>query len=165
MSDRTVIGDVDLSAVDEAIERYGTEPAAAIPILLDLQDAYGYMPLEALRYVTERTDITPDQIYGVVTFYTRFRMTPVGEHIILVCHGTSCHVRGAVNITQAICDTLDVEEGGTTKDNKYTLEKVACLGCCSLSPCMMIDDKVYGRLTRKKVQKVFKRLEREEAKQ
>ncbi|OQY21881.1 MAG: NADH-quinone oxidoreductase subunit E [Anaerolineaceae bacterium 4572_32.1] len=147
------------------VERYGTEPASAVPILLGLQETFGYLPMEALRYVTEKTDTTPDQVYGVATFYGQFRMTPVGEHMVRVCHGTACHVRGAVNISQTLEEVLGLEKGqDTTSDNKYTVEKVACLGCCSLSPVIMIDDKVYGRLDRKKVRKIFKRLEREEAK-
>jgi len=163
MNDQMAIGDVDLSIVDTMVQRYGTNPAAAIPILLGLQDAYGYLPIEALQQVTEKTDITPGQIYGVATFYTQFRLEPVGEHVIRVCHGTSCHVRGIVGITDTICDILDLDGEGTTDDRKYTLEKVACLGCCSLSPVMMVDENVYGGLTRKKAQRIFKKLERKEA--
>ncbi len=165
MSNHTAKGEVDLSVVDEMIASYGVETDAAIPILLGIQEAYGYLPIDALRYVTDRTKSTPDQIYGVATFYGQFRLAPVGEHIVRVCHGTACHVRGAVNITQAIYDTLNLsDDKDTTDDSKYTLEKVACLGCCSLAPVMMIDDKVYGSLDRKKVQRIFKRLAREEAK-
>lgn len=165
MSNHTAKGEVDLSVVDEMIASYGVETDAAIPILLGLQEAYGYLPMEAMRYVTDKTKSTPDQIYGVATFYGQFRLAPVGEHIVRVCHGTACHVRGAVNITQAIYDTLDLsDDKDTTDDSKYTLEKVACLGCCSLAPVMMIDEKVYGSLNRKKVQRIFKRLAREEAK-
>jgi NADH:ubiquinone oxidoreductase subunit E len=165
MSNHTAKGEVDLSVVDEMIASYGVETDAAIPILLGLQEAYGYLPMEAMRYVTDKTKSTPDQIYGVATFYGQFRLAPVGEHIVRVCHGTACHVRGAVNITQAIYDTLNLsDDKDTTDDSKYTLEKVACLGCCSLAPVMMIDEKVYGSLNRKKVQRIFKRLAREEAK-
>ena len=99
----------------------------------------------------------------MATFYTQFRLEPVGEHVIRVCHGTSCHVRGIVGITDTICDILDLDGEGTTDDRKYTLEKVACLGCCSLSPVMMVDENVYGGLTRKKAQRIFKKLERKEA--
>ena len=165
MSERVVTEDVDLSVADRMIEHYGTRPDAAIPILLGLQETYGYLPMEALKYVTEKTEATPDQIHGVATFYGQFRMDPVGEHMVRVCHGTACHVRGAVNISQTVCDILGVDGEGTTQDGKYTLEKVACLGCCSLSPVMMIDGQVYGRLTRKKVKRIFKQLEREESKE
>jgi NADH:ubiquinone oxidoreductase subunit E len=163
MQKQMAVTDVDLSVVDTMVERYGTESDAAIPILLGLQDAYGYLPMEALQYIAEKTNITPGQLYGVVTFYSRFRLEPVGKHIIRVCHGTSCHVRGAVNITQAIDEELGLDGEGTTEDMKFTVEKVACLGCCSLSPVIMIDETVYGGLTRNKARRVIKRWVREEA--
>lgn len=164
MVDEMVATDVDLSVVDKMIERYGTEPDAAIPILLGLQEEYGYLPIEALRYVTEHTTTTPDQIYGVATFYGQFRLTPVGEHMVRVCHGTACHVRGAVAISDTVGEVLSLDAGqDTTSDNKYTVENVACLGCCSLAPVVMIDDKVYGGLDRKKVRRIFKQLARKEA--
>ncbi len=164
MSDDLATVDVDLSIVDEMIERYGTNTAAAIPILLGLQANYGYLPMDALRYVADKTDSTANQIYGVATFYGQFRMTPVGDHMVRVCHGTACHVRGAVNISQTISEELDLEEGqDTTQDMQYTVEKVACLGCCSLSPVIMIDDKVYGKLTRSKTRRIFKRAKKEES--
>lgn len=162
MNQRAAAGDLDLSVVDDTIQRCGTEPDTVIPILLELQDAFGHLPVPALRRVSEKTDITPDQIYGVATFYSRFRLEPLGDHIIRVCHGTSCHVRGIVGITDTICDLLGLDGEGTTEDGAYTLEKVACLGCCSLSPVMMIDDKVYGGLTRRKAERIFKRFRRED---
>jgi NADH-quinone oxidoreductase subunit E len=164
MQQQMAVSDVDLSLVDAMIERYGTEPDAAIPILLGLQEAYGFLPLEVMRDIAEKTKITADQLYGVATFYSRFRLEPVGKHIIRVCHGTSCHVRGVVNITQAICEELGLDGEGTTEDMNFTVEKVACLGCCSLSPVIMIDETVYGGLTRNKARRVIKRWVREEAK-
>lgn len=161
-----MVGGVALSVVDRMIERYGTSSDAAIPILLGLQETYGYLPLEALQRVTDKTETTPNQVYGVATFYGQFRLKPVGEHIVRVCHGTACHVRGAVGISEALSEALGLKDGeDTTADNKYTVETVACLGCCSLSPVIMIDDKVYGKLTRKKVKDIFKQLEREESNQ
>lgn len=164
MADEMGTSAVDLSVVDDLVERYGTASDAAIPILLGLQERYGYLSLEALRYVTEKTETTPGQIHGVATFYGQFRMTPVGEHMARVCHGTACHVRGATVISEEVQQVLGLVEGtDTTADNKYTVEKVACLGCCSLAPVVMIDDKVYGRLDRKKVRRIFKQLKRREA--
>ena len=164
MSDEKGTNAVDLSVVDAMVERYGTMPDAAIPILLGLQESFGYLPMEVLRYVTEKTESTPDQIFGVATFYGQFRLNPVGEHMVRVCHGTACHVRGATKISQEVHELLELgEETDTTADNKYTVEKVACLGCCSLAPVMMVDDKVYGSLDRKKVRRIFKQLERAEA--
>jgi NADH-quinone oxidoreductase subunit E len=161
MNQQAAVGDLDLSVVSDTIERCGTSQDAVIPILLELQDAFGYLPIEAMQEVTEGTDITLDQIYGVATFYAQFRLEPLGEHIIRVCHGTSCHVRGIVGITDTICDMLDLDGEGTTEDRAFTLEKVACLGCCSLSPVIMIDDKVFGGLTRKKAKRILRQLERE----
>lgn len=162
MNQRAAVSDLDLSVVSDTVQRCGTGQDAIIPILLELQDAFGYLPVEAMQRITEVTDITPDQIYGVATFYAQFRLEPVGEHLIRVCHGTSCHVRGIVGITDAICDLLNLDGEGTTPDRKFTLEKVACLGCCSLSPVIMIDEKVFGGLTRKKAKRILKRFEREE---
>ena len=155
---------VDLSIVDEVIARRGTHSDRVIPMLQDLQAHYGYLPISALNYLAAKTDATPAQIYGVVTFYSQFRLKPVGRHMIRVCHGTACHVQGANPITQAVCDTLHIQEGETTEDGEYTLESVACLGCCSLAPVMMIDETVYGRLSRAEVQKIFKQRAKQEAK-
>jgi NADH-quinone oxidoreductase subunit E len=165
MNQQAAVRDLDLSVVGEMIEQFGTHTDAVIPILLGLQNTYGYLPIEALQEVAEKTDITPAQIYGVATFYAQFRLEPLGEHIVRVCHGTSCHVRGIVGITETICDLLGLEGEGTTEDGKYTLEKVACLGCCSLSPVIMVDDKVYGKLSRKRAKRIFRQLEREDTKQ
>jgi NADH-quinone oxidoreductase subunit E len=161
MKQQTAVSDLDLSVVSDAIARNGEDQDAIIPILLDLQDEYGYLPIEAMQEVTERTDITPDQIYGVATFYAQFRLEPLGEHIVRVCHGTSCHVRGIVGITDTISDLLQLDGEGTTEDGTFTLEKVACLGCCSLSPVMMIDDQVFGGLTRRKAKRILQRFQRE----
>jgi NADH:ubiquinone oxidoreductase subunit E len=153
---------IDLSGVDETISHHGTRADVAIPILQELQQRYGYLPGEALRYLAEQTECTPSQLYGIVTFYSQFRLKPVGKHIVRVCHGTACHVQGAEHISQVISDILKVGDGETTEDGLYTVESVACLGCCSLSPVLMIDDTVYGRLTRAEVQKIFKQRARQE---
>lgn len=162
MNKRAAASNLDLSVVSDTVERCGTGQDAVIPILLELQDTFGYLPVEAMQQVTEETDITPDQVYGVATFYAQFRLEPLGKHLIRMCHGTSCHVRGIVGITDTISDVLDLDGEGTTADREFTLEKVACLGCCSLSPVMMIDDKVFGGLTRKKAKRILKRFQREE---
>ena len=153
---------IDLSAVDEVIARHGPEADKAIPLLQDIQSHYGYLPQEALHYLAAKTKCTQGQLYGVATFFSQFRLHPVGKHMIRVCHGTACHVQGAERISQAVSDMLKIEDGETTEDGLFTIEKVACLGCCSLSPVIMIDDTVYGKLTRTQVQKILKRhIERE----
>lgn len=140
--------------VDEILGQHGTGPENTIGILQDIQNHFRYLPLEALDHVCKNTGISPSQIYGVATFYAQFRMDPVGEHIIRVCHGTACHVIGAKNITDAVEKELQVKDGCTTADDKYTLESVACLGCCSLAPVIMIDDDTYGNLDGSSVVKV-----------
>jgi len=154
--------EIDLSVLDAAISRHGTSADVAIPLLQDVQAHLGYLPLKALQYLAEKTDSTPAQLFGVVTFYSQFRLKPIGKHIIRVCHGTACHVQGAERITQAVSETLNVPDGETTEDGLYTLESVACLGCCSLAPAMMIDETVYGQLTRAQVQKIFKQRAQQE---
>ena len=118
-----------------------------IPLLQRLQDAYGYLPRDVIERLSEKTGIFTSKIMGVVTFYSQFRLKPMGKNIIKVCFGTACHVIGAENIADAICRELGVELGGTTGDKMFTVESVACLGCCSLAPVIMINDKAYGRLT------------------
>lgn len=129
--------------------------------LQDIQAAYGFLPAEALEYVTKNTDISKSQLYGVATFYDQFRFTPVGKHLIKACHGTACHVNGANAITKAVEDFLNISSGETTQDQLFTLETVACLGCCSLSPVIMIDETVYGRLTPDEVKSILRRYRKE----
>jgi NADH:ubiquinone oxidoreductase subunit E len=131
----------------------------AIPILQAIQGHYRYLPLEALERVAAKTAISATELYGVATFYAQFRMTPVGEHIIKVCHGTACHVGGADGLTEALEKSLGVKvaDGGTTPDMKLTLDTVACVGCCSLAPVVMIDKTTHGRLDRKKVVKLVEK--------
>lgn len=146
----------DLAKAIAAVERTGASREVCIKLLQEIQAAYGYLPAEALQYVTEHTAISRRQIYGVATFYDQFRFTPVGRHLIRVCHGTACHVNGANRISQVVQDILQIRNKETTADGLFTLETVACLGCCSLAPVMMIDDTTYGRLTPDEVRKILK---------
>ena len=139
---------IDLSFVDQVVEREGRGPEAAIPILQAIQAHYRYLPDEALRRVCELTEITPAQISGTSSFYSRFRRSPVGEHIVRVCHGTACHVAGARQITDELRRELKIPEGGDTDPSRtFTIEEVACLGCCSLAPVVMVDEHTAGNLT------------------
>lgn len=145
----------DRKALDGVIKELGGLRGAAIPMLQSAQRALGYLPREAIGYMAEKTGIPAAQLYGVATFYTQFRLNPVGNHIIKVCHGTACHVAGAQSISESLGESLDISSvGGTTEDGFYTVESVACLGCCSLAPVAMIDDEVHGKLTRPRVAKV-----------
>ena len=142
------MSDLDLSFVDETVERLGRGEEAVIGILLAIQERYRYLPAEALRRVCEISDVHPSTITGVATFYDRFRHAPAGEHTIRVCVGTACHVKGAGVVHDAFCRHLDIPEGqDTDAERLFTVEKVACLGCCTLAPVVQIRDVTYGHLT------------------
>jgi len=147
----------DLRPVDEIIERYGSEKGALIPLLQDAQDAYGYLDERIMRELARRAGYQLSQLYGVATFFTQFRLEPIGEHLVKVCHGTACHVAGAPLITDEICNQLDIEEGGTTPDGKFTLESVMCVGACSLSPIMIVGEDTYGKLKPTGIRKILKK--------
>ncbi|NOX55087.1 MAG: hypothetical protein GXP27_11750 [Planctomycetes bacterium] len=143
-----VADEIDLRFVDRIVEEEGRGIEAAIPILQRIQRHYRYLPDEALRRVCELTEITPAQIAGVSSFYAQFRRSPVGRHIIKVCHGTACHVAGAREITEEIRRRLNIApDADTDADRFFTVDEVACLGCCSLAPVIMIDETTAGKLT------------------
>lgn len=146
----------DLQIVDEAVSEFGRDASAVIPILQRLQQHFRYLPEAALRRVCELTDITPAAIAGVSTFYSQFRHKPVGRHIISICHGTACHVKGSGLVQDALERHLGIKEGeDTDPEGVFTLERVACLGCCTLAPVMRIDGVTYGHLTAKGVVKAL----------
>lgn len=147
---------VDLKKTSAILEECGKTRDNCVTILQKLQASYGYLPAEALEHVVSNSDITRAQIYGVATFYDQFRFTPVGRFLIRVCHGSACHVNGANKITEAIESFLEITDGQTTPDGLFTLETVACLGCCSLSPVMMINQTVHGRLTPKETRLILR---------
>jgi len=139
---------IDLAFVDETVERIGRGPQSAIPILQAVQDHYRYLPEAALRRVCDLTEITPPQIVGIATFYSQFRHRPMGKHLVRVCVGTACHVKGAQVIHDAFLKHLDIPDGDDTgPDGLFTVEPVACLGCCTLAPVVQIGDLTYGHLT------------------
>ena len=126
-----------------------------IPLLQDIQEAYGYLPPPVLEWVSKKTGISLSKMYGVITFYSQFYLEPKGKHVIRVCQGTACHVKGSKAIGEAIEDYLGVKDGGTTKDMRFTFESVQCLGTCFLAPVIMIDNDYYGEMTQDKVKKVL----------
>ena len=143
---------LDLKFVDQAVERIGRSPDSVIPILQALQDHYGYLPEEALRRVCAATQITPAAISGVSTFYDMFRHEPSGQHIVHVCHGTACHVGGAERVEDALRRHLHIPEGeDTDAERLFTIERVACLGCCTLAPVVRIQEETIGYATAEKV--------------
>lgn len=132
--------------LDKILQKYQGVKGSLIPVLQDVQHAYGYLPKEVMENMSKKMDIPISQIYGVVTFYSQFHLKPRGKNIIRVCQGTACHVRGAKEILQEIEDELKIKPGDTTPDLLFTLETVACIGACGLAPVMMINDNTYGRL-------------------
>jgi NADH:ubiquinone oxidoreductase subunit E len=139
---------LDLSFVDRMVSEIGRGREAAIPLLQAIQAHYRYLPDEALRRLCELTEITPAEVAGTSSFYARFRRSPVGEHIVRVCHGTACHVSGARQITEELRRYLAIPDGEDTDAARlFTLDEVACLGCCSLAPVLMVDEHTAGKLT------------------
>jgi len=126
-----------------------------IQLLQDVQEAFGYLSEEAMLEIAKRTDVPASQVYGTASFYGQFRFSPIGRKRVMVCRGTACHVRGAPRILEEVEKVLGVDEGETTPDLEYTLETVACIGCCGLSPCLMLDREVHASLTPTKVREIF----------
>ncbi len=135
----------------EVCSSFPGRPEDLIPILQKLQAEFGYLPPEAMLAAAEAVGLPESHVYAVATFYTQFRFTPIGKKHIMVCRGTSCHVRGAPRILDAVERRLGIKEGQTTPDREYSLETVACIGACGLSPCVMVNKKVEANLTPKKV--------------
>ena len=155
----------DLSLLDDVMEKYASVEGSLITILQHAQEIYGYLPIDVIYYVAGRTGNSPAKVMGVATFYTQFRLQPVGKHLIMLCKGTACHVNGANSIEKAICEELKIKDGGTTEDGLFSLKTVACLGCCSLSPVMMIGEETYGSLTPAKAVEILGEIRAKEAAQ
>lgn len=152
----------EISTVDMIIDKYGEGQRGLIPSLLEIQCEFHYLPPEALERVSERMAIPMIQVFQVASFYKAFSLEPRGEHIITVCLGTACHVRGGDFLVDQIGRLLEIKPGETTKDMLFTLETVNCLGCCALAPVMVVDGKYYRNMGVSKVERVLKNyLERE----
>ncbi len=141
-------------SLETIFSKYEGKRENVIPILQKVQEEYTYLPDDLMAEIAKYTRVPASDIYGVATFYAQFRFTPTGENIISVCRGTACHVRGAPRIFEEITDRLELDGEGTTEDNKYTVETVACVGCCALAPVMTINEEVHGDLTKQKVRKL-----------
>ncbi len=140
----------------DIVQRIGSYREQVIPLLQEIQLRYSYLSEDLVEAVAEEIDVPVADMYGVATFYSQFRFTPMGKHLIKLCKGTACHVQGADILFSSLSEELLLEDEGTTDDMEFTLETVACLGCCSLAPVMMVDGKVYGKLTSSKVKKIIK---------
>ena len=156
----------DNTKLEKILEMHSGQKGALIPILQEIQAAYGYLPEETLKMVSRRVKVPLSRIYGVITFYAQFYLTPRGKHLIKACQGTACHVRGASQVLDNLSRELKVNPGGTTEDLSFSLETVACVGTCFLAPVIMINEDYYGKLTPKKamdaVKKYFEKAAKEE---
>ncbi|HDL00785.1 MAG TPA: NADH-quinone oxidoreductase subunit NuoE [candidate division Zixibacteria bacterium] len=140
--------------------KYDGQEGALIPLLQSAQDTYGYISEKAIDYISHITGIPAADIYGVVTFYAQFRTKPLGKYVVKVCNGTACHVNGAKPIGDTITDELNIDYDDTTDDGNFSLLSVACIGCCSLAPVILINDETYGRLTSPKLRKILRQYKR-----
>lgn len=150
--------ELDWTLLKTMLDKYHNQPGSLITVLQETQSIYGYLPPRALLVIAQELRIKPSKVYGAATFYTQFRLKPVGKHLILLCQGTACHVNGADRIATALCEELKIDIGDTTADGIFTLDTAACLGCCSLAPVMMIDGQAYGPLTPDKARAVIKKI-------
>lgn len=141
--------------IDDLLAHYADPRGALIPLLQQVQERYGYLPSFSMEEIARYLKLSPSEVYGVLTFYAQFRLTPPGETTVRVCQGTACHVRGAKKILEEVEKALKIKAGGTTQDRKYSLERIACFGACSLAPVVVVGNDVYGRLTPAKVKKLL----------
>lgn len=151
--------------VDKILTEHGHDAAKLIPILQQVQDLYRYLPEDVMRHIADRLNISPAKVFGVATFFAHFAITPKGKHIIKVCNGTACHVKGSSFIINTVKDKLKLTEGkDTTDDGLFTLECVSCLGACGLAPVMVLDEKVHGQITPAEAVKLIDEITAAEAK-
>lgn len=146
--------------VDRVLASYDKGRQNLIPILQDVQDKLGYLPEEAVNRIAEYLNLSPNDIFGVATFYAQFRFAPIGKNHIKVCRGTACHVRGSSLIMEKVVSNLGISPGETTGDRQFSLEKVACFGSCALAPVVVVNDKVYGRMSAKKTEQIIEDLKK-----
>lgn len=149
--------EVEELKVKSYITKYNNEKKALISILQDIQEEYNYLPPEALKIVSKSLDIPLIDIFGVATFYRAFSLEPRGKHLITVCLGTACHVRGAPKILEEFERKLNIEAGETSKDGQFSLETVACLGCCAIGPVVVVDGNYYAQTTIRNVGSILKK--------
>ncbi len=135
-----------------------------VPLLQSAQESYGYIPEKAIYYISELVGVPVAEVYGVITFYSQFRLQPLGKYIVKICEGTACHVNGAKNILRVLQNELGISVSETSEDGLFTLQSVACIGCCSLAPVILINDETYGNLTTDMTKKIVKKYQKSEKK-
>lgn len=155
------ITDKEQKEIDEILSNFNYDKTNLISILQAIQDKRGYLPRNVLFYISREMMIPTAEIYGVGTFYTQFKFKEVGENLIICCDGTACHVNGSTQIIDFIQDYLGIKPGETTEDKRFTLETVACLGCCAISPVCIINGKIYGEITTAKIKGIIRRLKKD----
>ncbi len=145
--------------LENILGRFKHSPSDLIPVLQAIQELYGYIPKEVVKPVAGALKVFPSQVQGVMTFYAQFSMTPKGRNIVRVCRGTACHVRGGHGVLRVVKNMLNLEDGQTSEDMEFTLETVACLGACALSPVMVVNKIYHGQMNSKRVQTVLERFD------
>jgi NADH:ubiquinone oxidoreductase subunit E len=148
-----------MTKVDQTIEKWRGKPGCLIPVLEECQEIVGYLPVELQEYIGRRLGIAGSTVYGVVTFYSFFSMVPKGRHVIKVCLGTACYVRGTKNILQVLMEKLGLKVGQTTPDRRFSLQAVRCLGACGLAPVMVVDSDTHGGMTLSRIEPILNRYE------
>ena len=133
------------------------DKSSLIPLLQEVQELYGYLPEDALKEVAEYVGLPLSRVYGVATFYNQFRLMPLGENVLRVCRGTACHVKNSANLLFALENTLGIKAGETTRDRKFTIELVNCIGACSIAPVITVNDDYHGRITTKDIPNIIKK--------
>jgi NADH-quinone oxidoreductase subunit E len=156
---------IERSRLKPIFKKYEGQDGVLIPVLQETQAVFGYLPEEALQEISRHFLIPLSRIYGVITFYAQFYLSPRGRHLIKSCQGTACHVRGAKGILEALYRNLHIDSGETTKDQQFSLETVACVGTCFLAPVVMIDEDYYGKLTPKRIEEILKKYKRKQPKE
>jgi NADH-quinone oxidoreductase subunit E len=155
MAQKLIWTDKEQQKVNEAIDEFKGDPGPLIPVLQEVQALFGYLPAEAIEQIAKMLRIPRVEIFAVATFYAQFAFEPRGRHTILSCQGTACHVRGGSMVLEEIKRELNVQEGKTTQDRRFTLEKVYCVGCCSLAPTIIVDERAYGKLVPGKTKEIL----------
>ncbi len=145
--------------------RYDGKPGELIPLLQSAQDHYGYIPERAMEQIAQATGIHASRIYGVITFYNQFRLQPMGKYEVRICMGTACHVAKSQTLLDILEDELGIHDGETDEEGLFTINSVACIGCCSLAPVMVVNDETHGSLDTRKTRRIIKKIRREEKQQ
>lgn len=155
--------DIERSKVEDIIHDYTENNGNSLTILQSVQETFGYLPFQVVKHISEEIGIPLGKMYGIATFYAQFKFHPRGKYIIQICDGTACHVKGSMLLEEFITKELGIKPAETTSDNLFSLEKVACFGCCAIAPVVFINKDVYGNLTPGKLRKILKKYRKLEA--